>query len=84
MLDFSQPDGWNYKNEVKKWVDNGMNIYDRRFIDGVSGIVNRGTYRTFSNLREILISIIYIAGCHDAQCGTGAVLNNKARSDSEL
>jgi hypothetical protein len=34
--------GWNYITELKKFVDNGMS--DTRFIDAVSGIVNRGCH----------------------------------------
>ncbi len=34
--------GWNYINELKKFVDNGMS--GTSFIDGVSGIVNRGCH----------------------------------------
>eukprot|EP00122_Pirum_gemmata_P001657 Pgem_evm1s1493 len=30
--------------ELKKWVDNGMNFNDKTFINGVSGIVNRGCH----------------------------------------
>jgi predicted chitinase len=36
--------GWNYINELKKWVDGGMNRGDNGFIDGASGIVNRGCH----------------------------------------
>ncbi|CAH8187586.1 hypothetical protein VAE122_1120001 [Vibrio aestuarianus] len=32
--------GWNYHNELKKYVDGGMK--GTQFIDDVSGIVNRG------------------------------------------
>lgn len=32
--------GWNYYDELKDYVDNGMN--GNQFIDDVSGIVNRG------------------------------------------
>jgi len=36
--------GWNYISELKKWVDNGMNTGDASFINGASGIVNRGCH----------------------------------------
>lgn len=36
--------GWNYVDELKKWVDGGMNIQDTNFINGASGIVNRGCH----------------------------------------
>lgn len=36
--------GWNYISELKKWVDNGMNTGDSSFINGASGIVNRGCH----------------------------------------
>ena len=32
--------GWNYKDELHKFVDNGMT--GNSFINAVSGIVNRG------------------------------------------
>lgn len=35
-------DGWNYMEKLTNWVDNGMNLDDTAFIDGASGIVNRG------------------------------------------
>ena len=34
--------GWNYIDELKKYVDNGMS--GNSFIDAVSGIVNRGCH----------------------------------------
>lgn len=34
--------GWNYINELQKWVDGGM--VGNSFIDSVSGIVNRGCH----------------------------------------
>jgi len=36
--------GWSYLEELKKWVDGGMNLADVNFIDGASGIVNRGCH----------------------------------------
>lgn len=36
--------GWTYLDELKKWVNNGMNVADTSFIDGASGIVNRGCH----------------------------------------
>ncbi|CAJ1340517.1 unnamed protein product, partial [Effrenium voratum] len=36
--------GWNYKTELKKWVDGGMKMSDTSFINGASGIVNRGCH----------------------------------------
>ncbi|CAE7496999.1 unnamed protein product [Symbiodinium natans] len=36
--------GWDYIAELKKWVDNGMQQGDRSFINGASGIVNRGCH----------------------------------------
>jgi len=36
--------GWNFIAELKKWVDGGMNLADTSFIDGASGIVNRGCH----------------------------------------
>jgi hypothetical protein len=36
--------GWSYKTELMKWVDAGMNLADTSFIDGASGIVNRGCH----------------------------------------
>merc|ERR1719352_2214138 len=36
--------GWTYLDELKKWVNNGMNTADTGFIDGASGIVNRGCH----------------------------------------
>jgi len=35
---------WSYQDELKKWVDGGMNVADVSFIDGASGIVNRGCH----------------------------------------
>jgi len=35
---------YNYINELKQWVDKGMPISDNSFIDGASGIVNRGCH----------------------------------------
>jgi len=37
-------DGWDYLAELKNWVDGGMNVVDTNFIDGASGIVNRGCH----------------------------------------
>jgi predicted chitinase len=36
--------GWNYMDELKKWVDGGMTQADVSFINGASGIVNRGRH----------------------------------------
>jgi len=36
--------GWKYQAELKKWVDGGMNLQDTGFINGASGIVNRGCH----------------------------------------
>merc|ERR1740123_1502301 len=36
--------GWNYLDELKQWVDDGMNMSDWSFFDGSSGIVNRGCH----------------------------------------
>lgn len=36
--------GWSYVGELKRWVDAGMSTSDTSFIDGVSGIVNRGCH----------------------------------------
>jgi hypothetical protein len=37
-------DGWSYMERLTKWVDEGMDLSDRSFIDGASGIVNRGCH----------------------------------------
>jgi len=36
--------GWNYKAELRRWVDSGMPASDTSFINGASGIVNRGCH----------------------------------------
>lgn len=36
--------GWNYVAELKRWVDGGMSLSDTSFINGASGIVNRGCH----------------------------------------
>lgn len=36
--------GWNYLEELKGWVDGGLDLADTGFIDGASGIVNRGCH----------------------------------------
>ena len=36
--------GWMYIAKLKEWVDGGMNLADTGFIDGASGIVNRGCH----------------------------------------
>lgn len=36
--------GWDYIDELKAWVDGGMDLSDTSFIDGASGIVNRGCH----------------------------------------
>jgi len=41
---YKADDGWTYLDELKKWTDAGMNTADSSFIDGASGIVNRGCY----------------------------------------
>lgn len=40
---YSAP-GWDYYEQLKKFVDGGINVADTTFIDGVSGIVNRGCH----------------------------------------
>eukprot|EP00929_Paragymnodinium_shiwhaense_P082261 TRINITY_DN432_c0_g1_i3.p1 TRINITY_DN432_c0_g1~~TRINITY_DN432_c0_g1_i3.p1 ORF type:complete len:655 (+),score=124.89 TRINITY_DN432_c0_g1_i3:59-1966(+) len=35
---------WNYQAELKKWVDGGRQRGDSSFINGASGIVNRGCH----------------------------------------
>lgn len=37
-------EGWQYLDQLKSWVDNGMSLADVGFIDGASGIVNRGCH----------------------------------------
>jgi len=37
-------EGWTYQAELKKWVDGGMDLGDKGFINGASGIVNRGCH----------------------------------------
>jgi len=44
VQDYADADGWSYLTELKKWTDAGMNTADTSFIDGASGIVNRGCY----------------------------------------
>lgn len=36
--------GWNYSDKLKAFVDNGMRTNDHDFINGASGIVNRGCH----------------------------------------
>jgi len=36
--------GWSYVDELKRWVDAGMDTGDTSFVDGASGIVNRGCH----------------------------------------
>eukprot|EP00927_Polykrikos_kofoidii_P021511 TRINITY_DN20323_c0_g2_i1.p1 TRINITY_DN20323_c0_g2~~TRINITY_DN20323_c0_g2_i1.p1 ORF type:complete len:1236 (+),score=163.37 TRINITY_DN20323_c0_g2_i1:57-3764(+) len=36
--------GWNYMKELQRWVDAGMDTGDTSFINGASGIVNRGCH----------------------------------------
>jgi len=36
--------GWNYIAKLKEWVDAGMDTTDMSFLDGASGIVNRGCH----------------------------------------
>jgi len=36
--------GWNYLDNLKQWVDGGMKKSDTGFINGASGIVNRGCH----------------------------------------
>jgi len=35
---------WDYQQELKNWVDSGLNRGDTSFINGASGIVNRGCH----------------------------------------
>merc|ERR1712008_491125 len=35
---------YNYIDELKAWVDGGLNTANVRFINGASGIVNRGCH----------------------------------------
>merc|ERR1711865_897819 len=44
VQEYQADDGWNYLDTLKKWVDAGKNTADTSFIDGASGIVNRGCY----------------------------------------
>ena len=37
-------EGWGYLDELKAWVDAGMDTSDTSFINGASGIVNRGCH----------------------------------------
>jgi len=41
---YKDADGWTYMHKLKEWTDAGMDTTDRSFIDGCSGIVNRGCY----------------------------------------
>jgi len=41
---YNDKDGWNYMDHLKKWVDAGMNLDDKSYINACSGIVNRGCY----------------------------------------
>lgn len=41
---YQADDGWVYLEKLKSWVDSGMSTADTSFIDGASGIVNRGCY----------------------------------------
>merc|ERR1719277_1790929 len=43
VQDYDHPD-WNYKTVLKAWVDNGLSLSDVAFIDGASGLVNRGCH----------------------------------------
>jgi len=36
--------GWKYMDELTKWVDAGMDTDDMSFLDGASGVVNRGCH----------------------------------------
>jgi len=36
--------GWKYFDELKKWVNAGLDTDDMSFLDGASGIVNRGCH----------------------------------------
>merc|ERR1712127_1165351 len=42
--EYGDSNPFNYINELKAWVDGGMNTGDVRFISGASGIVNRGCH----------------------------------------
>lgn len=35
---------WNYKQQLKAFVEGGFDIANNTFIDGVSSIVNRGSH----------------------------------------
>lgn len=37
-------ESWSYLDKLKSWVDAGLNTADTSFIDGASGIVNRGCH----------------------------------------
>jgi len=37
-------DGWKYMDKLKSWTDAGMDTADKSYINGCSGIVNRGCY----------------------------------------
>jgi len=39
-----EKNGWNYLAKLKAWVDKGMDLADKEFINGASGIVNRGCH----------------------------------------
>jgi len=40
---YDQP-GWNFYDQLKSFVDAGLSASDNSFIDGISGIVNRGCH----------------------------------------
>jgi len=42
--DYGDPNPYNYIDELKAWVDGGMSSANVRFINGASGIVNRGCH----------------------------------------
>lgn len=42
--DYADPTAYNYIDELKAWVDGGRNTANVRFINGASGIVNRGCH----------------------------------------
>merc|ERR1712151_154365 len=69
-------DGWTYLTELKRWVDGGMNTGDTDFINGASGIVNRGCHNPpncgtgelhggperIANFKDVLKAMKYAGG----------------------
>ena len=68
-------DGWNYMDELHKFVDGGF--AGSAFIDAVSGIVNRGCHNPVRNLlclyRYSAIHISHKIQSNQQPCGTGNV-----------